>query len=100
MLLDNRGNGQVGNELKKRSFKDSKLAVLSSLFTVYGYDVLSKELSGLTGGRLLLTDWPSKSLQSLVGTEAEVRLTNRLNQRHVARECARWISSKVEGIRR
>ena len=96
MLLDNRNNGYVGNELKKRSFEGSKLAVLSSLFTIYGYATLRKELSKLSDSRLLLTDWQSQTLQSLVGTEAEVRLTNQLNQRRIARECAKWITGKVE----
>lgn len=96
MLLDNRNNGYVGNELKKRSFEGSKLAVLSSLFTIYGYAALRKELGKLSDSRLLLTDWQNQTLQSLVGTEAEVRLTNQLNQRRIARECAKWIRGKVE----
>ena len=96
MLLDNRNNGYVGNELKQRSFEDSKLAVLSSLFTIYGYAALRKELAMLADSRLLLTDWQNQTLQSLVGTEAEVRLTNQLNQRCIARECAKWIRGKVE----
>ncbi|HPE59210.1 MAG TPA: SNF2-related protein [Thiolinea sp.] len=96
MLLDNRNNGYVGNELKKRSFEGSKLAVLSSLFTIYGYAALKKELGKLSGSRLLLTDWQHQTLQSLVGTEAEVRLSNQLNQRRIARECAKWIRGKVE----
>ncbi len=96
MLLDNRDNGYVGNELKKRSFEGSKLAVLSSLFTIYGYAALRKELGKLSDSRLLLTDWQSQTLQSLVGTETEVRLTNQLNQRRIARECAKWIRGKVE----
>lgn len=96
MLLDNRNNGYVGNELKKRSFEGSKLAVLSSLFTIYGYAALKKELGKLSDSRLLLTDWQHQTLQSLVGTEAEVRLTNQLNQRRIARECAKWIRGKVE----
>ncbi|KFI21395.1 helicase-related protein [Nitrosococcus oceani] len=95
MLLDNRNNGYVGNELKKRSFEDSKLAVLSSLFTIYGYAALRKELGKLSDSRLLLTDWQNQTLQSLIGTEAEVRLTNQLNQRHIARECAKWIRGEV-----
>ncbi|MEQ8690776.1 MAG: hypothetical protein RIC89_08060, partial [Pseudomonadales bacterium] len=94
--MDNRNNGYVGNELKKRSFEGSKLAVLSSLFTIYGYATLRKELSKLSGSRLLLTDWQNQTLQSLIGTEAEVRLTNQLNQRRIARECAKWIRGKVE----
>ncbi len=96
MLLDNRNNGYVGNELKKRSFEGSKLAVLSSLFTIYGYAALKRELGKLSDSRLLLTDWQLQTLQSLVGTEAEVRLTNQLNQRRIAKECARWIRGKVE----
>ena len=96
MLLDNRNNGYVGNELKKRSFEGSKLAVLSSLFTIYGYAALRKELRKLSGSRLLLTGWQKQTLQSLVGTEVEVRLTNQLNQRRIARECAKWIRGKVE----
>ena len=96
MLLDNRNNGYVGNELKKRSFEGSKLAVLSSLFTIYGYAALKKELGKLSDSRLLLTDWQHQTLQSLVGTEAEVRLTNQLNQRRIARECAKWIRGKIE----
>lgn len=96
MLLDNRNNGYVGNELKKRSFEDSKLVVLSRLFTIYGFAALRKELGKLSDSRLLLTDWQNQTLQSLVGTEAEVRLTNKLNQRRIANECARWIRGKVE----
>ena len=96
MLLDNRNNGYVGSELKKRSFEGSKLAVLSSLFTIYGYAALRKELGKLSDSRLLLTNWQHQTLQSLVGTEAEVRLTNQLNQRRIARECAKWIRGKVK----
>ena len=95
MLLDNSNNGYVSEELKKHSFENSKLAVLSSLFTVYGYVSLRKEFSKLSDSRLLLTDWQDHGLQTLVGSEAEVRLTNQLNQRHIARECAKWIRGKV-----
>ena len=96
MLLDNRNNGYVGSELKKRSFEGSKLAVLSSLFTIYGYAALKKELGRLADSRLFLTNWQHQTLQSLVGTETEVRLSNQLNQRRMARECAKWIRGKVE----
>ena len=96
MLLDNKNNGLVGEELKKRSFDNSKLSVLSSLFTIYGFATLKKELSSLSSGRLILTNWQDQSLQSLVGSESEVRLTNQLNQRRIAIECTKWIKGKVE----
>ena len=96
MLLDNKNSGYVGSELKKRSFEGSKLAVLSSLFTIYGFSALKKELSKLSQCRVFLTDWQEQSLQSLIGSEAELRLTNQLDQRRVASECSKWLRGKVE----
>ena len=96
MLLDNKNNGYVGKELRKRSFEGSKLAVLSGLFTIYGYVSLREELLKLSTSRLFLSDWQGQSLQTLIGSEAEVRLTNQLNQRYVARECAKWLRGEVE----
>jgi len=96
VLLDNKNNGYVGAELKKYFFKGSELAVLSSLFTIYGYSILSKELRELNSSRFLLTAWPHESLQSLIGEESEVRYLNQLNQRYIARECAKWIRGKAE----
>ena len=96
MLLDNKNNGLVGEELKNHSFENSKLSVLSSLFTIYGFASLKKELGKLSSSRLILTNWQDQSLQSLVGTDSEVRLTNQLNQRRIATECAKWIKGKVE----
>ncbi|BCA95207.1 helicase [Legionella antarctica] len=95
MLLDNKNNGYVGHELKKHSFDGSKLSVLSSLFTLYGFASLKKELTKLQHTRLFITDWQGQSLQSLVGNEQEVRLINQLNQKHVATECAKWLRGKV-----
>ncbi len=96
MLLDNKNNGYVGAELRKFSFENAKLAVLSSLFTIYGYASLKKELSRLSNARLLLTDWQDQGFQALVGSETETRLINQLNQRRVAYECAKWLRGSVE----
>lgn len=98
MLLDNKNSGYVGDELKKLSFEGSKLSVLSSLFTIYGFATLQRELSKLSATRLFLTDWQGQGLQqSLVGSESELRLTNQLDQRRIAKECARWLGgNKIE----
>lgn len=96
MLLDNKNRGYVGAELKKHSFEGSKLTVLSSLFTLYGFSSLKKELSKVDQTRLYLTDWQEQSLQSLIGTTHEVRLLNQLDQKRVAAECAKWIRGKIE----
>jgi superfamily II DNA or RNA helicase len=96
VLLDNKNSGYVGPELKKQSFEGSKLSVLSSLFTIYGFMSLKKELSKFSGVRLLTAGWHQRNLQTLIGTEAELRLINQLNQKRVAKECAKWLNGKVE----
>ena len=96
MLLDNKNSGYVGKELKRHSFDNSKLSVLSSLFTLYGFDSLKKELNKLSGTRLLVTNLQNQNLQSLIGTENELRLINKLDQKRVAAECAKWLRGKVE----
>jgi len=97
VLLDNKNSGYVGNELKKCSFEGSKLAILSSLFTIYGYASLKKELSKLSNSRLFLTDWQEQSLQSLIGSETETRLINQLDQKRIARECSSWLKEERRG---
>lgn len=96
MLLDNKNNGHVGNELRKNLLADSRLSVLSGLFSIYGYASLRKELHRLKGMRLLLSDWGDYQLQSLVGSEAALGLINKLDQKRIASECAKWLSGKVE----
>ena len=96
MLLDNKNSGYVGKELKKHSFEGSKLSVLSSLFTLYGFSSLKKELSKLQSTKVFLTNWQEQGLQSLIGSEQEVRLLNQLDQKRVAAECSKWLRGKVE----
>lgn len=102
MLLDNKQNGKVGEELRRHLSKGSKLSVLSGLFSIYGFDWLKKELSSVDEIRLLL----SRSLKTeiahdtpfaeLTGDRFEHRLRNQLNQMQIAKECAQWIERKVE----
>ncbi|CAM3733343.1 helicase-related protein [Halomonas casei] len=96
MLLDNKNSGYVGMELKAQAYEGSKLSVLSALFTLYGFSSLKKEFSKLSGVRLLLTAWPHSNLQSLIGSENELRLTNKLDQKRIAQECVKWLSGNVE----
>lgn len=97
MILDNKNSGCVGDELKKRSFEGSKLSVLSSLFTLYGFASLQEDLFKLVNSRLFLTDWQGQqSLQCIVGNEQEVRLINQLDQKRIAAECVEWLNDKVD----
>ena len=96
MLLDNKTSGHVGNELKKHTFSGSRLSVLSSLFTLYGFDSLKQELKQLESARLILADQEALNLQSLIGSEADVRLLNSLRQKSIAKEFAKWLSERTE----
>ena len=96
MLLDNKNNGHVGDELRNKLSADSKLSVLSGVFSIYGYAALKKELNRLPGIRLLLSEWGDRHLQSLVGSESTLRLINKLDQKRIASECVQWLSGKME----
>jgi len=43
MLLDNKKNGKVGDELRKYLTDGAKLSVISGLFSIYGFESLKKK---------------------------------------------------------
>ena len=102
MLLDNRKNGKVGDELRRHLADCSKLSIISGLFSIYGFESLKKELSHIGGLRLILSQNPVNNnvsevgYSSLAGNHFELRFKNQLNQAQVAKECARWLKEKAE----
>jgi len=96
MFLDNKQHGKVADELVKTIGPDSALSILSGMFSIYGYSVLQKELSRANQIRLLLTTWGDDAIHNLTGTLPELRLINRLDQHHIAKDCASWLSQNVE----
>lgn len=96
MLYDNKNNGKVGAELKRKISQGTKLSVLSGLFSVYGYQVLKKELAKVAETRLLLSGWNENTISSLAGGHTELRLKNQLDQARIAKECATWLTKNVE----
>ena len=96
MLLDNKTSGHVGIELKKHSFSGSRLSVLSSLFTLYGFASLRHELKQLESARIIFSEWDSTNLQNLVGSDSDVRLLNQLQQKRIASEFSQWLANKAE----
>lgn len=91
MLLDNKGHGKVLTELQKVMEPDSKLSVLSGMFSIYGYAALKKELGTIKDIKLLLSKWEDASLHTISGTPQETGLKNKLDQSRIAKECANWI---------
>ena len=101
VLLDNRGEGKVGDALEKNIQADANLAIMSSLFSIYGYSALKKKLSQIDTLRLLIPPSASASgsqfrIDGLTGDDADRRFRNSLNQSQIARECSEWLRQKAE----
>jgi len=105
VLLDNKGQGKVGDALAKNIQANARLAILSSLFSVYGYSTLKKQLVRAGSLRLLIPLNNSAALPGeeqpfrmagLAGGSADRRFRNSLNLTKIARECAQWLQQKAE----
>ena len=107
-FLDNTGRQRLGDALKAAIDDDAKLSIIASYFTVYAYGELREELSKVRELRFVF-DQPTflKRMQSekepreweiqrrgrelgVAGTGLELTLSNSVNQRALARECAEW----------
>lgn len=43
-----------------------------------------------------MSGWEGLSAQALIGSDADLRLVNQLDQKRIAKECAKWLASKAE----
>ncbi|MFT5913268.1 MAG: SNF2 family DNA or RNA helicase [Paraglaciecola sp.] len=111
-LIDNI-NKRLGDDLKKTIKKHSKISIAASTFSIYSFEALRKELSKIEELRFIFTS-PTlieekfeKQMRKfyiphiyrevdLCGGEFELRLMNQLNQRAIAKECAKWVQEKVQ----
>ncbi len=103
MLLDNKKTGKLGDKLKENIEGRSKLSIITYLFSIYGFNALKKELLNVESVRLLLSEPPTTTddtlpplFQGLSGDKFERRFQNKLTQTKIARECAVWLESKAE----
>lgn len=115
-FLTNKANDRVVDELKEYIGKGSKLSFVSAYFTIYAYSALQKELSKIDGMRFILTQ-PVKQkepvykefglirkissvfregINSISGTEYEIKLKNEMLQSSIAKACAKWVRDKCE----
>ncbi len=114
-LLDNI-NLLLGDDLKKTITPNSKLKVAASCFSIYAYEALKNELGKIDSLQFIftaptfvpdeVTDKITKERKefhipkldrekSLYGSEFEIQLRNKLNQRAIAKECADWLRRKA-----
>ena len=102
-IRDNHKRGKVGDFLKEKIKPDAKLSIVSAYFTIYAYrhlkDKLDKieKLDFLFGEpRFVSSLDPEKTdHKSFKIEDEELQLSNRLQQKKVALECANWIRDKV-----
>lgn len=103
-LRDNHSRGTVADFLREKIQSGSKLSIVSAYFTIYAYDALKEDLDKIDHLDFLFGEPtfvsqidPSRTeTKSFVMDAAGMELTNTLQQKRVAKECAVWIESKVD----
>lgn len=114
-IIDN-SSTILGEELRNSLGRGSKLKIAASCFSIYAYEALKAELNKVDSVQFVFTTptfVPSevtdkirkerreffipKGTQesSVYGTEFEIQLRNKLNQKAIARECAAWVRKKA-----
>ena len=97
MFIDNKKKGKVEQVLKQHLQPNSKLSIISSYFTIYGFKELSQELKKIDSINLLLTDANITDDVSIVYGEIEdTKYKNLLDQKKIAKECYEWLSQKAK----
>ena len=105
---------KLGDDLKENIKPNSKLQICASIFSMYGFESLKKELSKIDSLQFIFTDptfvevasnkKESREFEldlhnrekSINGSKFEVKLKNELNGMAIAKECANWIEKKVQ----
>jgi superfamily II DNA or RNA helicase len=114
-IIDNTSH-LLGDDLKTTIDIGTRLKIAASSFSIYAFEALKAELAKVESLQFIftaptfvpneVTDRLRKERReffipkaggerSLYGTEFEIQLRNKLNQRAVARECAEWIRKKA-----
>ena len=103
-LRDNHTRGTVADFLRTKIQSGSKLSIVSAYFTIYAYDALKEVLDPIDHLDFLFGEPsfvnrldPSKTEKKAFVNGADgLELTNKLQQKRIARECADWIEDKVD----
>jgi hypothetical protein len=94
-LIKNTGNDRVMDALRSGLSATSKLDIATPAFSVFAFAEFASQLQCLSACRLVLPD-SSQTDFKLLGADADRVFRNQLNARWLARQCADWISNRVE----
>lgn len=103
-LRDNHSRGTVAEFLNEKIRPGSNLSIVSAYFTIYAYDAMKEaferanHLDFLFGEPSFVNrlDPTKTEKKAFIVDGAGLALTNKLQQKRVARECADWIERKVD----
>ena len=110
-VIDNKFK-KLGDDLKNTIKPNSKIQICASIFSMYGFESLKKELSKIDNLKFIFAnptfveDVSSKKEsrefelsareKSVNGSEFEVKLKNELNGKTIAKACAKWVKEKAQ----
>lgn len=97
-ILDNKELGTVIDAIRQSVQKNDRISMVSSLFSLFGFEELKKELSKVDHIRLLIPAQADSDqfCHQLTGSAIDRHLRNRLNVSRIAAECAQWLADKCE----
>ena len=105
-IIDNR-RSTVAERLRRQLKDNGVFDFVSAYFSIYGYELLARELDRLSKVRFLFGDPTSvedldpglRNSKSFEVTEKGLVPNHTLQQKHLAQRCAAWVASDVVAIR-
>ena len=103
-IRDNYRRGSVGDFLKEKITPGTDLSFVSAYFTINAYAALKDQLDSISRLRFLFGEPrfiqsldPEKTGKKTFRIDNDIiTLSNRLKQKHIAKECTKWIKEKVD----
>ena len=103
-IRDNHRRGTVGDFLQQQASAGSELSIVSAYFTIYAYKALQSTLDSIGHLNFLFgeptfvsrLDPDKNQTKAFTLLDSQLHLSNRLQQKLAARQCADWIRDKVE----
>jgi SNF2 family DNA or RNA helicase len=103
-LRDNHSRGTVGVFLENTIQAGAELSVVSAYFTIYAYEAMSAVLDQIGHCRFLFgeptfvnrLDPERSEKKAFTLGEQGLLLSNQLQQKRIAKQCADWIANKVD----
>lgn len=104
---------RVVDDLKTKLSKGSRVSIAAASFSIYAFEALKEELENVDELRFIFTsptfikDKVKKEKReffipklnrerNLYGSDFEIKLRNKMEQKAIAKECANWIRRKVK----